>query len=82
MSVTFHSVLLENGMLVTYGNINSGKLVLDLDFCYDVCDPATKQHPSHAILQLLTGANSTLYCQKSAWSLPFPVFKMTFGDST
>ena len=42
--IAIHSVLLKNGKLLTYGNINSGKLVPDLDFYYDVWDPATNTH--------------------------------------
>jgi hypothetical protein len=37
-------VLLKNGKLLTYGNINNGKLEPDLDFYYDVWDPATNTH--------------------------------------
>jgi hypothetical protein len=42
--IAIHSVLLKNGKLLTYGNINSGKLILDFNIYYDIWDPATNTH--------------------------------------
>jgi hypothetical protein len=48
--IAIHSVLLKNGKLLTYGNINNGKLVVpDLDFYYDVWDPATTNTHQHTL---------------------------------
>ena len=43
--LTIHMVMLKNGKVLSYGNINSGRPFLpDEKFYYDVWDPTTNEH--------------------------------------
>jgi hypothetical protein len=58
--VAIHMTLLKNGKVLSYGNRNNGKNVPDLNFYYDVWDPATN---SHLTLNYTGGEKGTnLFC--------------------